>query len=645
MKSFDRISEIENLISKLQKELHDLKSKLPMSERDIHQRAYNELNKKEFLSESDSKCHQLEKEGNGISANSTLQAKSAQKQEKNFQDALARLTPHLTGFPMEKLEDTLRLALEEIGKALNSDRAYIFEFTKDNCMSNTYEWCKSGISPEIDNLKDIPVSIFPNWMDTLYKTEEIIIPKVADLGPGWEAEKEILEPQGVKSLIVLPIILESVVIGFFGLDSVIEERTFNDTELNYLRIWVSVMGGLIKQRRAEELRQIYEKELLKAMSDAEKANMAKSEFLSRMSHELRTPLNSILGFAQLLEMDELRKNQVVGVQHILKSGRHLLNLINEVLDITKIESGKIELMPVKMDLVQVIQELQAMFHASFIQKGIQFHFDYNSEENYQIMADTHRMKQIVINLLSNAVKYNKEGGIISITIQRIVNKRKDVIRVAVKDTGIGISPENIILLFSPFERLGAEFSAIEGTGLGLSVVKKIAEAMGGEVGVESRLDEGSTFWIDLPALTVNTRSIDASEFNLNDVKYHVGKVLYIEDNQSNIDLINQTIRLLRPGITMISNYYGQNAIPLCLLHKPDIILLDLNLPDIPGDVVIDLLEQEKNLRYIPVVIISANATPDSILQLKKKRIVDYLTKPVDLEQLLVIIDKYTNKES
>jgi len=316
-----------------------------------------------------------------------------------------------------------------------------------------------------------------------------------------------------------------------------------------------------------------------------------------------------------------------------------------VLDIAKIESGKIELMPVKLDLVQVIQEMQAMFHASFIQKGIQFHFDYNSEENYQIMADTHRMKQIVINLLSNAVKYNKEGGIISVTIQRVVTKRKDVIRISVKDTGIGVSPDNLPLLFSPFERLGAEFSTIEGTGLGLSVVKKIVEAMGGEVGVESRLDEGSTFWIDLPALTVSSRSIDASEFNLNDVKYHVGKVLYIEDNQSNIDLINQTIRLLRPGITMISNYYGQNAIPLCLQHKPDIILLDLNLPDIPGDIVIDLLEQEKNLRQIPVVVISANATPDSIRQLKKKRIIDYLTKPVDLEQLLVIIDKYTTKES
>lgn len=587
----------------------------------------------------------FDESGNLIGTYGTLRDITSQKYEQNFQDALLRLTPQLTGFPIDKLDDTLNLALEEIGKALNSDRAYIFEFTEADCMTNTYEWCNAGISPEKDNLKDIPVSIFPNWMATLNRLEEIIIPLVADLGEGWEAEKEILEPQGIQSLIVLPIIQESVVIGFFGLDSVQEARAFNETELTYLRIWVGVMGGLIKQRRTEELRQIYEHELLKATADAEKANMAKSEFLSRMSHELRTPLNSILGFAQLLEMDELRKNQVVGVQHILKSGRHLLNLINEVLDIAKIESGRIELMPVKLDLVQVIQEMQAMFHNSFLQKSILFQFEYNRDENYQIMADPHRMKQIIINLLSNAVKYNNEGGIVSITIQREYSKRKDVIRISVKDSGIGISAENLSKLFSPFERLGAEFSAIEGTGLGLSVVKKIVDAMGGEVGVESRLNEGSTFWIDLPALTVSARSLESAEFNPNDVRTQFGKVLYIEDNQSNIDLISQTMNLLRPNIQMISNYYGQNAVPLSLQHKPDIILLDLNLPDISGDIVIDLLDHERHLRQIPVVVISANATPDSIHQLKKKRIVDYLTKPVDLEQLLVIIDKFTIKET
>lgn len=583
-------------------------------------------------------------EGALIGAYGTMRDVTASRYEKNFSDALARLTPHLTGFPVDMLNDTLDLALKEIGMALHSDRSYIFEFIEGDLMDNTYEWCGEGISAEIEHLKGIPIDIFPNWMAKLKRFEDIQIPKVSDLGEGWEAEKAILEPQGIKSLIVLPIILESKLIGFFGLDIVQEERLFNETELNYLKIWVSVMSGLIKQRKAEETRRNYEIELIKAKADAEKANQAKSEFLSRMSHELRTPMNSILGFAQLLEMDELRKNQAIGVQHILKSGKHLLNLINEVLDIAKIESGKVELMPIKLDLIQIVQEMQAMFHNSFYLKNLQFTLSYELEENYQIFADAHRMKQVIINLLSNAVKYTHEGGYVRLILSRVAHHRKEFIRLEVSDNGVGIQRANLQKIFNPFERLGAEFSSIEGTGLGLSVVKMIIDAMGGEIGVESEPGRGSTFWIQLPALTITPGLFDLPDPDINEIRYNTGKVLYIEDNQSNIDLIVQTLKLLRPKVEMIADFYGRNAIPLALYHKPDLILLDLNLPDIQGNEVLNLLDQEVNLRQIPVAIISANAMASSIEELKKQNIIDYFTKPVDLEQLLRIIDKYTKAD-
>lgn len=587
----------------------------------------------------------FDEDGNLIGAYGTMRDVTASRYEKNFSDALARLTPHLTGFPVEMLDDTLNLALKEIGIALNSDRSYIFEFTEGDMMTNTYEWCGDGISAEINNLRDIPVDIFPKWMAKLRRFEDIRISKVSELGQGWESERAILEPQGVKSLIVLPIILESELIGFFGLDIVSEERVFNETELNYLKIWVSVMSGLIKQRKAEQTRREYEIELIKAKADAEKANAAKSEFLSRMSHELRTPMNSILGFAQLLEMDELRKNQAIGVQHILKSGKHLLNLINQVLDIAKIESGKVELMPIRLDLVQVVQEMQAMFHNSFDQKNLQFTFSYELEENYQVFADAHRMKQVIINLLGNAVKYTQDGGFIRLILSRVANSRKEYIRMEVIDSGIGIQRANLQKIFNPFERLGAEFSSIEGSGLGLSVVKMIIEAMGGVIGVESEPGRGSTFWVQLPALTITPGLFDSADYGVNEIRYNRGKVLYIEDNQSNIDLILQTLKLLRPNVEMIADFYGKNAVPLAIYHRPDLILLDLNLPDIQGDEVLDLLDQEKNLRQIPVAIISANAMANSINELKKRNIIDYLTKPVDLEHLLQIIDKHTKPEA
>lgn len=566
---------------------------------------------------------------------------TAQQQEQNFQDALARITLRLTGFPVEMLPGTLDMALIEIGQALNADRAYIFEFTENSTMTNTYEWCNVGISPEKDNLINIPTSVYPNWMETLSRPEMIIIPSVAQMEESWSEEKKALEPQGIKSLIVIPLVLESKVIGFFGLDSVKAERSFNETEMNYLSIWGSVMSGLIKQRRAEELRKVFEIELIKAKGSAEKANIAKSEFLSRMSHELRTPMNSILGFAQLLEMDDLRKSQVVCVQHILKSGRHLLNLINEVLDIARIESGKAEMLPVKIDLGKVIQEMQAMFHNSFVQKQLQFKLSFQPGEDFHIMADMHRIKQVIINLLSNAVKYNSERGIIEMSVNRVLTQRKEVIRMAVKDSGKGITTENLTKIFSPFERLDAAFSTIEGTGLGLSIVKQIVESLGGNVGVESTIGEGSVFWIDLPALTVSPQSVDALESNAGQVLYQPGTILYIEDNQSNIDIVAQTLRMLRPNIEMIASHTGHGTVPLALKHNPALVLLDLNLPDIQGDQVIDILYNEPTLRHIPIVVISANAMHETIQLLQKKRIAAYLTKPVDLEQLLAIIDKHT----
>jgi len=380
-----------------------------------------------------------------------------------------------------------------------------------------------------------------------------------------------------------------------------------------------------------------------ARAEAERANRAKSEFLSRMSHELRTPLNAILGFSQILEMDPLDEDQRKNLGYISQAGRHLLELINEVLDISRVESGQMTISPEPVAVGDLLDELIALIGP--LADGRMVTLDATDATcAFYVLADRQRLKQVLLNLLANAVKYNRDGGSVMV---RCGLTGDDRLRVSVADTGYGIAPEHLDRLFQPFERLGAEQGAVEGTGMGLALSKGLVQAMGGSIGVTSTLDVGSTFWIEfalvegpvdryertIPAAADETASAHARSL-----------ILQIEDNVSNLKLVERIIKR-RPGTELISAIQGRLGIELAREHRPDLILLDLHLPDMTGHEVLRLIKTYPETRHVPVIVLSADATKTQVDRLIDAGAFGYLTKPLDVAEFLRIVDRATRDGS
>ncbi len=409
--------------------------------------------------------------------------------------------------------------------------------------------------------------------------------------------------------------------------------------------WRAVISGELIYAAARDVTERFEAEtiLKRTSQEADTANRAKSEFLSRMSHELRTPMNAILGFAQLLKMGTLTPQQTKSVGQILKSGNHLLGLINEVLDISKIEAGEISISMEPVPLTPIIHEMLDIVAIFAESRNVKV--DLESPNNLIfVKADRQRLKQVLLNLLNNAIKYNIAGGAVAIRVEIKDSEtdRKETIRISVIDTGKGISADLIPQLFTPFERIGAETTDTEGTGLGLAIVEKLMVAMNGSVGVESIVGKGSTFWVEFErdASSVEKQKAHVESLPVVITDHPHSTILYVEDNSSNIELMEQVIQTSRPSIHLINSVYGRQAITIAKENRPSLIFLDLNLPDMHGSDVLRELMLNSETSHIPVVVISADAMSrqrDALLAAGAR---DYLSKPLDINQLLKVIDHY-----
>ena len=430
---------------------------------------------------------------------------------------------------------------------------------------------------------------------------------------------------------------------FPALFSVTALRDVHNTIIGYLLICTdNTARKRVESERARLDQALQDKnvELERAKIVAEQANLAKSEFLSSMSHELRTPLGAILGFAQLLESGTPlpTPSQNKSIAQILKAGWYLLELINEILDLAQIESGNLSLSMEAVGLTEVMSECEAMFEPQAKKRGIRLIFEPFEMPCY-VQVDRTRVKQVLINLLSNAIKYNREDGLVIVTGTLI---DPDVIRISIRDSGEGLSAEQITQLFKSFNRLGQEENDTEGTGIGLVVSKRLIECMGGNIGVESTVGEGSVFWIQLnlipvPLVLTAVAEMPRVDRLLGEAAAPLRTLLYVEDNPANLMLVEDLVAR-RPDIRLLSAVDGYRGIKIARKVVPDVILMDINLPGISGLQALKILAEDPATAHIPVIALSANAVPRDIQKGLEAGFFKYLTKPIKVAEFMSTLE-------
>ncbi|MFP4544953.1 MAG: PAS domain S-box protein [Candidatus Kapaibacterium sp.] len=565
---------------------------------------------------------------------------------KNIEQKIKKLNEHyeiinnisnsLINSDTDEIESKLEKCLISIGKHFRVDRAYIFEFEQNLAiMNNSYEWCAEGIKPQIENLRGIPSDYLPWWMDKLKASENIKVDDVELMPEEAAGEKDILQQQGIQSVLVVPMILKGALIGFLGFDSVKQKRSWQKDTVRTTRMMSEIIAGTIHRKR-------YERDLVAAIEIAEKATQAKSMFLANMSHEIRTPMNSIIGFTDLLRETVSNPKNKKYIEAINSAGKNLLNLIDDILDLSKIEAGKLVLNPEPVDIKNILNEIKEIFTLKVNQKGIDFRIITDDNIPPTLYLDETRVRQILLNLAGNAVKFTSEGFVtVTVHADNKTEAETDLI-FEVSDTGIGIQDEQLEIIFEAFKQQDSQDSRkYGGTGLGLTITKRLIEMMNGSISVESTPGVGSAFMFKIPDVKI-LESLRGNQLTAAvGEKFLFQKILIVDDVELNRQLVKSYLE--DHNLDLREAAGGVQAIEKLRSERFDLVILDLKMPEVSGYDVLAFMKANPGTAELPVIAMTASVLPS---EREKAGIFSaFLSKPLKKQDLINELKKFlkTNK--
>lgn len=559
-----------------------------------------------------------------------------------LQSILMNIATRYINIDLGEIEEVINKTLGDISLFAGADRAYIFSYDwKAYTCSNTHEWCSEGTSPEIDNLQDVPMDAIPQWTEKHQKGETLYIDDVFALAED-DGVRQILEPQGIKSLIAIPIMQHSTCIGFVGFDSVRHHHYYSEKERALLLLFAQMLVNLQNRRdtylalqnKSDELEK-KNQELDAALVKAEASSKVKSEFLANMSHEIRTPMNSILGFSEIMLNTTHDESQKKYLHTILDSGKTLLSLINDILDLSKIEAGFMDISPEPTDIRVVIAELNQLFEPKLQEQNLQFIAEYEEDLPQTIFLDEVRLRQVLLNLIGNAIKFTPSGEVrISVSVTRTDQEFIDF-SVAIADTGIGIEKEDQQRIFDSFTQVSSGGArGFGGTGLGLTISKRLCELMGGSISVESEPGAGSTFTVSFQHVGYSNESVIQQQeytWDHEEVTFSGSKILICDDVEHNRALVINFLKSY--DLALFEAADGAQAVTMAQTMHPDLVFMDIRMPGMNGYEATMRIKDNPELRNIPVIALTASTMKSEINRLKEQ-FDGYLNKPVNRRTLV-----------
>lgn len=578
-----------------------------------------------------------------ISAPGDLE-KTIMKNEERFAslnalyNLIVKFSSMLAQSAVNDIHQSVNETLSRLGEYAEVDRVYIFDIETDtDLLNNTFEWCNEGTTPEIGNLQGIPYSFVPRWKEIFAQRGHVYIPRVSEIDPQYVVEKEILEPQGIISLLALPMYYGDEFLGFIGFDSVRHEREWSAEHISLLRLAGEIIAGALKRER-------YELSLLAAKQIADEANKAKSEFLASMSHEIRTPMNAILGFSEIL-LNTIEDEKSKGyLQAVLSSGNTLLSLINDILDLSKIETGQMEIISEPIHIGLVFNEIVQIYKSKAEEKNLSLSVQFSDDFPQVVVMDDVRLRQIMFNLIGNAIKFTSKGSVSVVADHRYLENehgRADIF-VVVKDTGIGIASEHHESIFRSFFQVESDNTRkYDGTGLGLSIVHKLVTMMGGHIKVESEPEKGSSFILTFHNVEVSSTELESergNDWHSVTLSFEPTTILVVDDIEFNRELVKSYF-LEFDTLRLIEAKNGREGVQMCRVHKPSLVLMDLRMPEMNGYEATEILSDDPATSHIPVVAFTASSMKHDEARIQAL-FDDYLRKPITRNQLIDCLTRF-----